>query len=110
MIMNTLNETKPGEVALEFLSDPDDFGRIDNSMFSDAINNILYSAIALVKHRPELVNLEQIKELTDIEDGLDRDGRDAQKRLCKAVRGLSRDLNASARKYRVTEDQSSLGC
>lgn len=108
-MMNSLSETTPGEVALEFLNDPDDFGRIDSAIFSDEINNILYSAIALVTHRPELVNLEQIKDLTDIEDGLDSAGREAQKRLNKAVIALAtKGLDTPARKTRVTEDDSSL--
>lgn len=108
--MNTLNETTPGEVALEFLNDPDDFGKIDSAIFSDEINDILYSSIALVTHRPELVNVEQMKDLTDIEDGLDGDGREAQKRLSKAVLALAtKGLDKPSRKNRVEEDESSFG-
>lgn len=109
-MMNTLNETTPGEVALEFLNDPDDFGKIDSAIFSDEINDILYSSIALVTHRPELVNVEQMKDLTDIEDGLDGDGREAQKRLSKAVLALAtKGLDKPSRKNRVEEDESSFG-
>jgi hypothetical protein len=111
MIMNRLNETEPGEVALEFFSnETQEFSSIDSAIFSDEINDILYSAIELVTHRPELVNLEQIKDLTDIEDGLDEDGREAQKRLSKAVLALAmKGLDKPARKNRAVEDESGLG-
>jgi hypothetical protein len=108
--MNRLNETEPGEVALEFLNDPDDDGKIDGAIFSDEINDILYSAIELVTHRPELVDLEKMKDLTEIEDGLDEDGRDAQKILTKAVLKLAtKALEKPSRKNRVAEDESGLG-
>lgn len=109
--MNRLNETVPGEVALEFFSnETQEFSNIDSAIFSDEINDILYSAIELVTHRPELVNLDQIKDLTDIEDGLDSSGKEAQKRLSQAVLALAtKGLEKPAKNHRVAEDESGLG-
>lgn len=46
--MNTINETEPGEIVLEFMKDPDFPENVDWAIFDDEINDVLYSAINLV--------------------------------------------------------------
>lgn len=103
--MNTINETEPGEIALEFMRHPDFPENIDWAIFGDEINDVLYSAINLVKSRPNLVNFEQMKSFSEIEDGLDEDGRDAQKYLIRDLLKLAKP----ARKVRPEADTPSFG-
>lgn len=103
--MNTINETEPGEIALEFMGHPDFPENIDWAMFDDEINDVLYSAINLVESRPQLVDFEKMKSFTEIEDGLDEDGRDALKNLSRDLLKLAKPT----RKVRHETDGPSFG-
>lgn len=105
MSLNTINETEPGEIVLEFMNDPDFPENIDWAMFDDEINDVLYSAINLVEKRPQLVDFEKMKSFTEIEDGLDEDGRDVLKKLTRDLLKLAKP----ARKARPKADEPSCG-